>query len=162
MSYAHRHMLPRLQTMVYRNAVKDLETLELLAAGQPDSFLPTPCKCVSVGKACDFAYSAFSLRDPSSILFLRIGIENEEVRALVDSSSSRTFLGPRALDDEAVTDRGLPGVGEASHDRHQSDDASEGRGRIGPGEDPRSESVCRTYVSVALYFRREFFVGFWD
>ncbi|TGZ50553.1 hypothetical protein DBV15_12895, partial [Temnothorax longispinosus] len=31
-SYAHRHMLPRLQTMVHRDAAEDLETLELLAA----------------------------------------------------------------------------------------------------------------------------------
>jgi len=31
-SYAHRNMLPRLQTMVHRDAIDDLETLELLAA----------------------------------------------------------------------------------------------------------------------------------
>ncbi|XP_070155191.1 uncharacterized protein [Polyergus mexicanus] len=41
---------------------------------------------------------AFGCRDESSLLFLRVGILGKEVLALLDSGSSRTFLGPSTVD----------------------------------------------------------------
>jgi len=63
---------------------------------------PTPVLASSrnfvVTTSYDFAYSAFGLREPSFLLFLCVRISGCEVRALVDSGSNRTFLGPEAVD----------------------------------------------------------------
>ncbi|KAL6417039.1 hypothetical protein ACFW04_014747 [Cataglyphis niger] len=59
---------------------------------------PTPKKSPLVQNQCEFSYSAFGDRDESSLLFLRVEIMGNEIVALLDSRSSRTFLGLSAVD----------------------------------------------------------------
>jgi len=62
--------------------------------GSPTPDSPPPMETMSSNN--DFVYSAFGSRDFSSLLFLRVRVADCEIRALVDSGSSRTFLGEEA------------------------------------------------------------------
>src|SRR5436190_161936 len=57
----------------------------------------TSSSVVSVNSR-EFSYSTFGCRDVPSLLFIRVKILSDEIIALLDSGSSRTFLGPAIVE----------------------------------------------------------------
>ncbi|XP_011701743.1 PREDICTED: uncharacterized protein LOC105458270 [Wasmannia auropunctata] len=69
---------------------------ESKAGGNSTPSPKPPQREVASGR--EVAYSAFGPNCSSSLLFLRVTMSGRELRALVDSGSSRTFLGSEAVD----------------------------------------------------------------